>query len=64
MTEWIQPKDPVHGFTPHRSVVTNAKVHLGANLILNIDLLDFFPTFHFGRVRGMFRERPFFFLKK
>src|SRR5690348_15868892 len=22
MTEWIQPKDPVHGFTPQRSVVT------------------------------------------
>jgi RNA-directed DNA polymerase len=27
--------------------------------VLNIDLLDFFPSIHFGRVRGMFTARPY-----
>jgi RNA-directed DNA polymerase len=64
MTEMVVPKPPVHGFAQDRSVVTNAKVHLNTKLILNIDLLDFFPTFNFGRVRGMFRSRPFSFPDK
>jgi RNA-directed DNA polymerase len=55
---------PVHGFAPDRSVVTNAKAHLSTNLLLNIDFLDFFPTFHFGRVRGVFRSKPFSFPNK
>lgn len=59
MSSCVEPKKPVHGFTAGRSVVTNAQVHLDSELILNIDLLDFFPTFHFGRVRGMFASRPF-----
>lgn len=54
-------KQPVHGFTENRSVLTNAKVHLPATLVLNIDLQDFFSTFHFGRVRGVFAARPFSF---
>jgi RNA-directed DNA polymerase len=29
------------------------------NLVLNIDLENFFPSIHFGRVRGMFRKPPF-----
>jgi hypothetical protein len=39
--------------------VTNAKQHVNAGVILNIDLLDFFPSIHFGRVRGVFAKRPF-----
>jgi RNA-directed DNA polymerase len=61
MTEFVTPLDSAHAFTLRRSVVTNARVHLDANLILNIDLLDFFPTFHFDRVKGMYRSRPFYF---
>lgn len=61
MTAVVAPKFPVHGFTKSRNVVTNARVHLDTKLVLNIDLLDFFPTFHFGRVRGMFQHRPFSF---
>jgi RNA-directed DNA polymerase len=61
LTECLSPKDGVHGFTLGRSVVTNAKEHLRSNLVLNLDLLNFFPTFHFGRVRGLFRSKPFSF---
>ena len=49
-----------HGFLPARSVTTNASEHLNQRLVLNIDLLDFFPTINFGRVRGLFMARPFF----
>lgn len=49
-----------HGFLPARSVTTNASEHLNQRLVLNIDLLDFFPTINFGRIRGLFMARPFF----
>ncbi len=48
-----------HGFVPARSVATNAAAHTGQNLVLNIDLSDFFPSINFGRVRGLFMAPPF-----
>src|SRR5262245_55763241 len=50
MTAMVLPKEPAHGFTKDRSVLTNAKPHLGAAAVLNIDLENFFPSLHFGRV--------------
>ena len=44
-----------HGFVRGRSVVSNAKPHLGAALVLKMDLRDFFPTIHFRRVVGLFQ---------
>ncbi|HEY1811367.1 MAG TPA: reverse transcriptase family protein [Kofleriaceae bacterium] len=44
-----------HGFVAGRSTVTNAKPHVGAALVLKVDLRDFFPTVHYRRVRGLFR---------
>jgi RNA-directed DNA polymerase len=52
-------RNPVHGFARDRSVVSNARVHLGAKFVLNIDLQDFFPSINFGRVRGMFIAKPY-----
>ena len=54
-----QPKRCVHGFVPGRSVKTNALQHIGRRYLLNIDLLDFFPSINFGRVRGMFMAKPY-----
>ncbi|MEN2388658.1 retron Ec67 family RNA-directed DNA polymerase/endonuclease [Comamonas sp. A7-5] len=42
-----------HGFMPDRSIATNAQTHRNKRWILNIDLKDFFPSIHFGRVRGI-----------
>jgi RNA-directed DNA polymerase len=53
------PRPHVHGFTRGRSPQTNATMHRGQRWILRIDLKDFFPTVHFGRVRGVFRAHPF-----
>ncbi|MBI2862618.1 MAG: trypsin-like peptidase domain-containing protein [Chloroflexi bacterium] len=49
----------VHGFAIDRNVKTNALPHVGKRWVLNIDLLDFFPSITFPRVRGMFMGRPY-----
>ncbi len=61
MTSLAQSKGPAHGFTLKKSVVTNATLHVGATFVLNLDLLDFFPSIHFGRIRGVFSHQPFSF---
>jgi retron-type reverse transcriptase len=53
------PRAPVHAFTFHRSIVTNARRHVGCRWLLNVDLQDFFPTIHLGRVIGIFKAWPF-----
>jgi retron-type reverse transcriptase len=42
-----------HGFRPGRSVRSNASLHVGRAVVLQLDLHDFFPTVTFGRVRGL-----------
>jgi len=54
-----QPREPTHGFVIGRNVVSNASPHVGRNLVLNVDLADFFPSINFGRVRGLFLSSPF-----
>ncbi len=48
--------DAAHGFIKGRSTVTNAKPHEAAALVVKLDLVDFFPTVHFRRVRGLFGQ--------
>jgi RNA-directed DNA polymerase len=52
-------KPNVHGFARDRSIVSNAKVHLNKKWIVNVDLLDFFPSISYYRVRGMFMAPPY-----
>ncbi|HZU32013.1 MAG TPA: reverse transcriptase domain-containing protein [Candidatus Angelobacter sp.] len=52
-------RSPVHGFVRKRSIKSNAKRHLDAEWLLNFDLADFFPSIHFGRVRGLFSQKPY-----
>lgn len=61
LTALYFPKRWVHGFVAGKSVKTNASLHVGASALLNIDLLEFFPTIHFGRVAGVFMGAPFAF---
>ncbi len=44
-----------HGFALERSIVSNATPHLKKEVLINIDLKDFFPSIHYPRVKGMFR---------
>lgn len=48
-----------HGFLKERGILSNARLHVGQRLVLNIDLEDFFPSVNFGRVRGLFMAAPF-----
>lgn len=43
-----------HGFLTGRSIVSNARPHVGADVVINLDLKDFFPTVSFRRVKGAF----------
>ncbi|WP_103634344.1 retron Ec67 family RNA-directed DNA polymerase/endonuclease [Campylobacter concisus] len=45
-----------HAFEKRKSIITNAKIHRNKKFILNIDLKDFFDSFHFGRVAGYFEK--------
>jgi RNA-directed DNA polymerase len=49
----------VHGFTPGRSPITNAAVHVDQRWIFAVDLENFFPSITAARVRGLFRSWPF-----
>jgi RNA-directed DNA polymerase len=53
------PKPATHGFVTGRSIVSNARLHKRRRYVLNIDLENYFPTIHFGRVRGMFMKNPY-----
>ena len=45
-----------HGFVAQHSVLTNANPHVGASVVINADLSNFFPTITFPRVEGMLRK--------
>ncbi|MCR4813156.1 MAG: reverse transcriptase family protein [Bacteroidales bacterium] len=53
------PHEAAMGFVPHRSVVTNAKVHVGQKYVYNIDLKDFFPSITSGRLFKRLQVAPF-----
>ena len=48
--------DNAYGFVKNKSIVDNAKKHLNKEMILNIDLKDFFPSIHKGRVFYIFKN--------
>ncbi|WP_166804999.1 TIR domain-containing anti-phage reverse transcriptase [Nitrosococcus wardiae] len=52
-------KNPVHGFVKERNIVSNATQHKRKRYVFNVDLSDFYGTINFGRVRGLFRAKPF-----
>jgi hypothetical protein len=52
------------GFVPGKSIVDNAKMHIGMNYVFNIDLKDFFPSFNFSRIYARLQVRPFCFTKE
>ncbi|AKT43990.1 DNA polymerase [Chondromyces crocatus] len=52
----LPTENPAHGFVAGRSTVTNAREHLGRDIVVNLDLRDFFPTITFPRARGVFQR--------
>jgi hypothetical protein len=54
-----QAPKSITGFIPDKSIVDNAKLHLGKNYVYNIDLKDFFHSFDRNRVKLGFMAEPF-----
>ncbi len=54
--EKIAVRDSAHGFVKARSIVSNALPHVKAEVVVNIDMKDFFPTITYPRVKGVFRS--------
>lgn len=58
------PSSAATGFTNGLSIVDNARVHVGKNYVLNIDLKDFFTSIHQARVWARLQLPPFSFTKE
>jgi RNA-directed DNA polymerase len=54
-------RSSAYGFIKGRSIKLNAERHVRSRFVLNIDLKDFFPSIHFGRVRGLLTGKPYYF---
>lgn len=52
----VQPTDYAHGFVTNRSILTNAQPHIGQEVVVNLDLKDFFPSISYRRVKGLFQK--------
>lgn len=52
----LPAEDTTHGFVRKRSIVTNAQPHLQQDIVINVDLKDFFPTITYARVKGLFHK--------
>ena len=50
----LQNHNQAHGFIPQRSIISNAEQHVGSEVVINMDLKDFFPTIAYRRVKGLF----------
>jgi hypothetical protein len=53
--EHIPTHDAAHGFVKGRSIKTFAAVHTGQQVVMRMDLRDFFPSIRSARVQALFR---------
>lgn len=63
LLERFEANPAANGFVPGKSIVDNARAHLGQKYIYNIDLKDFFPSVTIGRVFACLQLQPFSFDK-
>ncbi len=54
-----EPHDAATGFVIGKSIVDNAKLHVGNHYVLNLDLKDFFHSFDRNRVKLGLMNKPF-----
>ena len=55
----IEVHESAHGFVGKKSVVSNAKVHLGAKCLLKVDIKEFFPSITIRRGISLFMRFGF-----
>ena len=52
----IPVHNAAHGFRAQRSIVSNARAHCGQDIVVNLDLKDFFPSIDYPRIKGLFHS--------
>lgn len=52
----LQKHEAAFGFTPGRSIVENAAMHVGQQVVVNCDVQDCFPSVRWPLVLGVIRE--------
>ena len=50
----VPPHDAAHGFCPKRSIITHAQNHIGKDVVLSMDLKNFFHAVPVPRIRAIF----------
>ncbi|OWY64643.1 RNA-directed DNA polymerase [cyanobacterium TDX16] len=58
--EKIEIHDAAHGFCRNRSIVTNARPHVGRDVIVKLDLQNFFQSILYKRVKELFCSFGYF----
>ena len=48
-----------HGFTPQRSIITNARIHVNQKCLLKMDLANFFPSIPINWVINFFQKQGY-----
>ncbi|MFZ9487558.1 MAG: reverse transcriptase family protein, partial [Alphaproteobacteria bacterium] len=56
IVERLPTHGSAHGFLAGRSTLTNATVHQNSNVVVKMDVEQFFPTVTWRRVKGVFRR--------
>jgi hypothetical protein len=59
LTQAYNPTRSAFGFVRGRSIVSGARRHIGRQVVVNLDLADFFNSITFWRVRGLFMSAAF-----
>ena len=53
---WVPVHPAAHGFVRGRSALSNARIHIGADVVIGLDLRTFFTSITVARVNGLFRS--------
>ena len=56
ITEHLPVHGAAHGFLLGRSILTNARGHAGARIVVKMDIKGFYPTVTWRRVKGLLRR--------
>ncbi|MET3151303.1 UNVERIFIED_ORG: RNA-directed DNA polymerase [Stenotrophomonas geniculata] len=59
--EICPPRLMAKGYVPGRGIYDHAAQHRRKSIVVATDIKNFFPSIHFGRVRGLFLAPPFLF---
>lgn len=54
-----KPRNAAHSYIHDKNILSNASEHSPNVLVFNVDLKDFFPSIHLGRVIGLFKHSSF-----